>query len=142
MHSLYTVFINIDPYFTFQHHNPSPNQLHIQQQQRHQQQQHQNQHHHHQQQQQNFPRQQSFEATWQDLVNILDLPSNNSVDQTQPAQVNNMLLNNSVAQIDNTSSVLLQNASMPTPAPINENVTFNNAGGWRVSLYFFIFLYF
>ncbi|XP_060567437.1 endoplasmic reticulum membrane sensor NFE2L1-like isoform X1 [Ruditapes philippinarum] len=83
-----------------------------------------------QQQGQNYPRQSSLEATWQDLVNILDLPPNN---QSRLANANQRLMNGTVPNsgmpaMQNTSSMLIQNATMPTPAPMNGNVTFNNSG--------------
>ncbi|XP_053408693.1 endoplasmic reticulum membrane sensor NFE2L1-like isoform X2 [Mercenaria mercenaria] len=83
-----------------------------------------------QQQGQNYPRQSSLEATWQDLVNILDLPPNN---QSRVGNANQRLMNGTVPNpgmtpMQNTSSMLIQNASMPTPAPMNGNVTFNNSG--------------
>ena len=83
--------------------------------------------HHPQQQQQgnNYPRQSSLEATWQDLVNILDLPQSNN--RTAAAH-NASMPNQSMASLTNTSSMLIQNATMPTPAPMGENVTFNNSG--------------
>lgn len=86
---------------------------------------------HHPQQHNDFPRQSSLEATWQDLVNILDLPNSN-----RTAPQNASLPNQSVAPMPNTSSMLIQNASMPTPAPMGENVTFNNSGRFILMLTF------
>lgn len=82
------------------------------------------------QQSQNYPRQSSLEATWQDLVNILDLPPNNQsrVGSTGQRLMNGGGPNHSMPQMQNTSSMLIQNASMPTPSPMNGNVTFNNSG--------------
>lgn len=100
---------------------PTPQQ----QQQQHQQQQTQP---------QNYPRQSSLEATWQDLVNILDLPPSRSRNGTTGSRMMNGT-NVSMTQLQNTSSVLIQNASMPTPAPMNGNVTFNNSGLFSYSFH-------
>lgn len=82
------------------------------------------------QQNQNYPRQSSLDATWQDLVTILDLPPNNQsrVSNTSQRLMNGTGPNPSMPPMQNTSSMLIQNASMPTPAPMNGNVTFNNSG--------------
>lgn len=108
------------------HHAPQPfPNMQQQQQQQHL--------HHHQQQhqqQQSLPRQASLEATWQDLVNILDLPANTSASSARAMALNNTpsMDNSTLGQMDNTSSMLIQNASMPTPPPMNGNMTFNNTG--------------
>ncbi|KAL3837016.1 hypothetical protein ACJMK2_022408 [Sinanodonta woodiana] len=100
--------------------------------------------------QQRYGRQESFEQTWQDLVNLLELPlQNNSQMVNQSQRMTNtsghlfnghMIMNrlNTTAvstsnpvmmpsSTDNTSSVLIQNATLPTPPAVSDNFTgFNN----------------
>jgi len=109
-----------------QHQSP---QHHYQQQQ---------QHHQHQQQQQRRQQEQhhqqlnpnssdsSLEATWQDLVTLLDLPS--ASNRSGAGNDSSSMGTNGAGLTPNTSGVLLHNASMPTPAPLSGNVTFNTSG--------------
>lgn len=87
----------------------------------------------------NMNRQSSLEQTWQDLVNLLELPQNQTQmnNQTQPdnrgmlmnTSVHNQGMMSPVSGLDNSSSVLIQNATLPTPPPLNSNLTgLNNSG--------------
>ncbi|KAH3701483.1 nuclear factor erythroid 2-related factor 2-like isoform X2 [Dreissena polymorpha] len=110
-----------------QNYTHQQNITHHQQQQVH----NQTRHHHQQQQQQQSDQmggQMSLEATWQDLVNILELPQANRT-PGEEALLNMSLPSHGMgAHMPNASAVLIQNASMPTPAPMSGNISFNNTG--------------
>lgn len=61
----------------------------------------------------------SLEETWMDLVNILELPSNDSA-----GMVNNMTGPGRMMTPQNHSNALIQNVTMPTP--INNTVNTNS----------------
>lgn len=61
----------------------------------------------------------SLEETWMDLVNILELPSNES----NVGMVNNLTGTGRMMSPQNHSNALIQNVTMPTP--INNTVTTN-----------------
>lgn len=61
----------------------------------------------------------SLEETWMDLVNILELPSNDSA-----GMVNNMNGPGRMMTPQNHSNALIQNVTMPTP--INNTVNTNS----------------
>ena len=78
--------------------------------------------------------QESLEDRWQDLVNLLELPStsNNSNNMLTPMNTSTSMvqgnLSQSMSTMVNTSSALIQNATMPLPAQMN-NTTIPSAFG-------------